>query len=243
MVYGDEPRLIYTRGVESIRPAFWPSRGDQGIVWTQRYDPLGNWLTSTLLAALPVLVLLALLAMGRTSAWKAAFAGLATACGLAWLVFGMPARMIVASAAVGMVFAVFRIVWLIVAAVFLYDITVATGQFEVMKASVARLSADRRLQMVLVAFCFGALIEGSAGFGAPGGDLWGILGRARVRAVPGSLPLFDRQHRTCGVGRYWHPHCDLEQGHRAGRPRARAPRAGASCRSFRWCFLSGWFAP
>ena len=75
--------------------------------------------------------------------------------------------MIVASMAVGVVFALFRIVWLIVAAVFLYDITVATGQFEVMKASVARLSADRRLQAVLVAFCFGAFIEGAAGFGAP----------------------------------------------------------------------------
>ena len=69
--------------------------------------------------------------------------------------------------AVGVVFALLRIVWLIVAAVFLYDITVATGQFEVMKASVARLSADRRLQAVLVAFCFGAFIEGAAGFGAP----------------------------------------------------------------------------
>jgi lactate permease len=79
----------------------------------------------------------------------------------------MPVSMIVAGAGVGVVFAVFRIVWLIVAAVFLYDITVETGQFEVMKASVARLSADRRLQAVLVAFCFGALIEGAAGFGAP----------------------------------------------------------------------------
>jgi len=136
-------------------------------VWTQRYDPLGNWLISTLVAGLPVLVLLALLATGRASAWKAALAGLATACGVAWLVFGMPARMVLAGAAVGVVFALFRIIWLIVAAVFLYDITVATGQFEIMKVSVARLSGDRRLQAVLVAFCFGALIEGSAGFGAP----------------------------------------------------------------------------
>ncbi len=116
---------------------------------------------------LPVLVLLGLLASGRASAWRAALAGLATACGVAWLVFGMPAKMIAASMAVGVVFALLRIVWLIVAAVFLYDITVATGQFEVMKASVARLSADRRLQAVLVAFCFGAFIEGAAGFGAP----------------------------------------------------------------------------
>ena len=75
--------------------------------------------------------------------------------------------MVLASVAVGGVFALVRIVWLIVAAVFLYDIAVETGQFAVMKASIARLSADRRLQAVLVAFCFGALIEGAAGFGAP----------------------------------------------------------------------------
>ena len=79
----------------------------------------------------------------------------------------MPAEMVAASVLVGIVFATVRIVWLIVAAVFLYDIAVETGQFEVMKASIARLSADRRLQAVLVAFCFGALIEGAAGFGAP----------------------------------------------------------------------------
>jgi lactate permease len=136
-------------------------------VWVQQYDPLGNWLLSTLVAGLPVLVLLGLLATGRASAWRSALAGLATACAMAWLVFGMPAKMIAAAAAVGLIFAIWRIIWLIIAAVFLYDITVETGQFEVMKASVARLSADRRLQAVLVAFCFGALIEGSAGFGAP----------------------------------------------------------------------------
>ena len=136
-------------------------------MWIQRHDPLGNWQLSTLVAALPILILLGLLASGRASAWKAALAGLATASGVAWLGFGMPARMIAASMAVGVVFALLRIIWLIVAAVFLYDITVATGQFEVMKASIARLSADRRLQAVLVAFCFGAFIEGAAGFGAP----------------------------------------------------------------------------
>jgi lactate permease len=136
-------------------------------VWIQHYDPLGNWLYSTAVASLPVLVLLVLLASGKASAWKAALAGLLAACAVAWGIFEMPARMIVASAAVGMVFALLRIIWLIVAAVFLYDITVATGQFEIMKTSVARLSSDRRLQAVLVAFCFGALMEGAAGFGAP----------------------------------------------------------------------------
>ncbi len=136
-------------------------------MWIQSHDPLGNWLVSTLVAALPILVLLGLLAAGRASAWRAALIGLAIACAVAWTVFGMPVRMIVASAGIGVGFALSRIVWLIVAAVFLYDITVETGQFAVMKASVARLSADRRLQAVLVAFCFGAFIEGAAGFGAP----------------------------------------------------------------------------
>ena len=136
-------------------------------MWVQCYDPLGNWPASTLAAALPVFVLLGLLAWGRLNAGRAALAGLSAACIMAFFVFGMPAEMILASAVLGLVFAAFRVVWLIVAAVFLYDIAVTTGQFEIMKASVASLSGDRRLQAVLVAFSFGAFIEGAAGFGAP----------------------------------------------------------------------------
>jgi lactate permease len=136
-------------------------------VWTQQYDPLGSWPVSTAMAALPVLVLLGLLASGRASAWQAAVAGLLTAAAVASGVFGMPVVLVLASAGVGVVFAAFRIIWLIVAAVFLYDLAVQTGQFDVMKASIARLSGDRRLQAVLVAFSFGAFIEGAAGFGAP----------------------------------------------------------------------------
>ena len=135
--------------------------------WTQSYDPLGAWPLSTLVAALPVLVLLGLLASGKASAWASALAGLVTASVAAIFVFKMPAGMALGAAAYGIVFAAFRIVWLIVAAVFLYDMAVATGQFEVMKASIARLTADRRLQAVLVAFSFGAFLEGAAGFGAP----------------------------------------------------------------------------
>jgi lactate permease len=136
-------------------------------VWTQNYDPLGSWPLSTLVSAVPVLVLLGLLASGRASAWGAALAGLLAAMGAAVGVFGMPAGMAFAAAGHGVVFAAFRIVWLIVAAVFLYDLAVATGQFDVMKASIARLSGDRRIQAVLVAFSFGAFLEGAAGFGAP----------------------------------------------------------------------------
>ena len=136
-------------------------------IWVQRYDPLGSWQASTAVAALPILVLLGLLASGRVSAAKSALAGLITAAGVAYFAFGMPATMIISSALVGIVFAVFRIIWLILAAVFLYDIAVTSGQFDVMKESIARLSADRRIQAVLVAFSFGAFIEGAAGFGAP----------------------------------------------------------------------------
>ncbi len=136
-------------------------------VWTQNYDPIGSWPLSTAAAALPVLVLLGLLASGRASAWLSALAGLFTAAVVAVGVFHMPAELVIASAGVGVVFAFFRIIWLIVAAVFLYDLAVQTGQLDVMKASIARLSGDRRIQAVLVAFSFGAFIEGAAGFGAP----------------------------------------------------------------------------
>ncbi|MEW4571046.1 L-lactate permease [Tautonia sp. JC769] len=136
-------------------------------VWTQVYDPFDAWPLSTLAASVPVLVLLGLLGSGKASAWQAALAGLASAMAMAIGIFGMPADLVVAGAGVGMVFAFFRIVWLITAAVFLYNIAVETGQFEVMKASIARLSDDRRIQAILVAFSFGAFIEGAAGFGAP----------------------------------------------------------------------------
>jgi lactate permease len=135
--------------------------------WTQNYNPLGYWGLSTVVAALPVLVLLGLLASGRANAWKSALAGLITAAVAARFIFRMPITMVGAAAVYGVVFATFRIVWLIVAAVFLYDIAVKTGQFEVMKASIARLSGDRRIQAILIAFSFGAFLEGAAGFGAP----------------------------------------------------------------------------
>ena len=136
-------------------------------MWTQQYDPMGFWPASTFAAAVPVLVLLGLLASGKASAWLAALLGLLTSSMIAVGVFGMPPSMVLASAGVGFVFAVFRIIWLIIAAVFLYDLAVSTGQFDVMKTSIAKLSGDRRIQAVLVAFSFGAFVEGTAGFGAP----------------------------------------------------------------------------
>ncbi|HXF40432.1 MAG TPA: L-lactate permease [Blastocatellia bacterium] len=137
------------------------------MTWTQVYDPFGVWWLSTLVAALPVVVLLGLLAVFRVKPHWAAMAGAATALAAASIVFGMPWSLSAVSLVYGAGFGLLKIAWIVVAAVFLYDISVHTGQFEIMKQSVAAITPDRRLQALLVAFCFGAVIEGAAGFGAP----------------------------------------------------------------------------
>src|SRR5579862_8668877 len=137
------------------------------MTWTQVYDPFGQWWLSTLVAALPIVVLLGLLAGFKVRPHIAAFAGAATAVLVAILAFGMPPQLAGMSFLYGVSFGLLKIVWIVIAAVFLYDISVETGQFEIMKQSVAAITADRRLQALLVAFCFGAFIEGAAGFGAP----------------------------------------------------------------------------
>src|SRR6266446_2164653 len=137
------------------------------MAWTQVYDPLHSWILSTLVAALPILVLFGLLAGLRVKPHWCAIAGAATAVVVAVTVFGMPFALAGTSFLFGVGFGVLKIAWIVLAAVYLYDISVHTGQFEIMKESVAGITADRRLQVLLVAFCFGAFIEGAAGFGAP----------------------------------------------------------------------------
>ena len=137
------------------------------MTWTQVYDPTGHWWLSTLIAALPIIVLLGLLAGLRVRAHLCAVAGAATAVIVAILAFKMPALLAASSFFYGSAYGLLKIVWIVIAAVFLYDISVETGQFEIMKQSVAAITPDRRLQLLLVAFCFGAFIEGCAGFGAP----------------------------------------------------------------------------
>jgi lactate permease len=137
------------------------------VTWTQVYDPTGHWWLSTLVAALPIIVLLGLLAGLKVQPHLCAIAGAATAILCAVFVLRMPASLALSSFFYGSAFGLLKIVWIVIAAVFLYDISVETGQFEIMKQSVAAITPDRRLQLLLVAFCFGAFIEGSAGFGAP----------------------------------------------------------------------------
>src|SRR5215469_11120619 len=135
--------------------------------WTQVYDPFGHWWLSTLVAALPIIVLLGLLAGFKVKPHWCAIAGALTAVLVAIVFFKMPAMLATMSFAYGVGFGLLKIVWIVIAAVFLYDISVETGQFEIMKESVAAITPDRRLQLLLVAFCFGSFIEGAAGFGAP----------------------------------------------------------------------------
>ena len=135
--------------------------------WAQVYDPMGHWWASTLIAALPIIVLLGLLAGFKVKPHWCAISGALTAITVAILVFKMPIILALTSFAYGVAFGILKIAWIVLAAVFLYDISVETGQFEIMKESVAAITPDRRLQLLLVAFCFGALIEGAAGFGAP----------------------------------------------------------------------------
>jgi lactate permease len=135
--------------------------------WTQVYDPLGHWWLSTLVAALPIIVLFTLLAGLKVKPHWCAIAGACTAILVGILVFHMPLLLATSAFAYGVAYGVLKIAWIVLAAVYLYDISVETGQFEIMKESIAGITPDRRLQVLLVAFCFGAFIEGAAGFGAP----------------------------------------------------------------------------
>jgi lactate permease len=135
--------------------------------WPQNYDPLGAWPLSTALSAMPVVSLFVSLIVFKTRVWVAALSGFVVAVVLARVVFQMPSAMVAAAGAHGVVFGLIRIAWIIVASLFLYQVAVETGQFQVMKESIAALSTDRRIQLILVAFCFGAFLEGTGGGGAP----------------------------------------------------------------------------
>jgi len=135
--------------------------------WTQNYDPLHSLPLSALVAAIPVVLLLVLLAFWHVRAHLAALCGLGAALAVAVLVSGMPAQMAGASMLFGAAYGLFPIGWIVLNAVFIYHLAVETGTFEQLKRQIASLSADRRIQALLIAFSFGAFIEGCAGFGAP----------------------------------------------------------------------------
>ncbi len=134
--------------------------------WVQVYDPFGSAWISTLMAAVPIVVLLGLLVCGMAAHW-AAVLGLAVALAIAVFGFGMPTSAALGAALYGAGFGLLPIGWIVLAAVFLFHLTVRSGQFEIVKRSVVALSPDRRMQALLIAFSFGSFIEGAAGFGTP----------------------------------------------------------------------------
>jgi len=135
--------------------------------WTQHYDPLGNLVLSALVAGVPVFVLLGLLGFFHVRAHVAALISLGLSLAIAIVVYGMPAQLALAASAFGAMYGIFPIGWIVLCAIFIYDINVRTGKFEIVKHSIAAIARDRRIQALLVAFSFGAFIEGAAGFGTP----------------------------------------------------------------------------
>lgn len=147
-------------------------------MYQQTYDPLGNVFLSTVVAAIPILVLLYFIALHRhrdaqgnihlgISAPYAAFYGVIAAFLVSCVVFRMPIASAVSAFALGSLSGFLGIIWIVLAAMFLYTMTVVTGKFEIVKESIIHISFDRRLQCVLIAFSFGAIIEGTSGFGTP----------------------------------------------------------------------------
>jgi lactate permease len=136
-------------------------------MWNQIYNPLGNATLSTIAAAIPVVTLLVLIASGKVKAHIAAIVAVILTNLIAIFIFTMPAGMSIRASLLGIVEGFFPIGWIVLNVIFLYQITVATGQFELLKRAVGGVTEDRRLQLLLIAFSFGAFFEGASGFGTP----------------------------------------------------------------------------
>lgn len=161
---------------------------DLGGPWRQVYEPLGwHWLASALVAAIPVVLLLLALTAFRQSAPRAAAIGALAAILVATLFIGMPWGMAIRSFLLGAATGLIPIGWIVFAAMFVYQIAVDTGKFEIMKASIASLTADRRLQALMIAFSFGAIMEGAAGFGTPVAISAALLVGLGFRAFPAAV--------------------------------------------------------
>jgi lactate permease len=137
------------------------------MVWQQVYDPSGSMVTSTLLAAVPVVVMLVGLGFLHLKAHIAAAAGLAAALAVAILVYGMPAAMAGNAALLGGLTGLLPIGWIVLNIIFLHQLTEQNGSFKILQDSISGITTDRRLQLLLIAFSFGAFFEGAAGFGTP----------------------------------------------------------------------------
>jgi lactate permease len=136
-------------------------------MWSQIYDPFGDMALSTLIAAIPVAVLLGAIGIFEVRAHIAAVFGLIAALAVAVFAYGMPAQMAALAAAYGAAFGLLPIGWIILNVIFLYQLTSEKGEFAILQRSISAISDDRRLQLLFIAFCLGAFFEGAAGFGTP----------------------------------------------------------------------------
>jgi len=137
------------------------------MTWTQIYNPMNNLALSALLASIPIIVIFYLLAIRRTPGQIAGGLATTSAVLIAIFVYKMPVGIALTATVMGALYGIFPIFWIVVTAIFIYNLTVATGQFEIVKDSIASITDDRRLQALLIAFGFGAFLEGAAGFGTP----------------------------------------------------------------------------
>ena len=145
---------------------FQPKEGKY-MTWAMNVNPLGNLALSAAVAAVPILFLFLGLTVLKMKGHWAAMIATALAVGVATVVYGMPAQYAGLSVVYGALFGLFPVCWIVITALFIYNMSVKTGQFEVIKNSLATISNDRRMQALLIAFSFGAFIEGAAGFGTP----------------------------------------------------------------------------
>ncbi|MEN6412435.1 MAG: lactate permease LctP family transporter [Veillonellales bacterium] len=137
------------------------------MTWVQNYSPLGSIGLSALVAAIPLFILLYLLGIKQSKGHVAAFWGLASGILVAILAFQMPVGLAISATLNGILFGIFPIIWIIVTAIWVYNMTVEAGEFEIIKNSLASITDDRRLQAIFIAFAFGSFLEGTAGFGTP----------------------------------------------------------------------------
>ena len=137
------------------------------MAWTQVYDPVVSEVVSACIAAIPLVILLYMLAIKRAKGHIAALAGLASAFIIAILVWRMPVITAISSVGLGVANGLFPIIWIVITAVWVYNMTVESGEFEIIKDSLARVTPDRRLQTIFIAFAFGSFLAGTAGFGTP----------------------------------------------------------------------------
>ena len=136
-------------------------------MWNQHYDPFSNQTLSTIAAALPVVTLLVLIASNKVKAHLAAVIALVVANLVAIFLFTMPADMSIRATILGAVTGFFPIGWIVLNVIFLYRLTVEKGVFATLQTTIGGVTEDRRLQLLLIAFCFGAFFEGASGFGTP----------------------------------------------------------------------------